>query len=506
VSSLGLSAHYSDRSLGLSKSGNGENYMTRLFRAPILLLAVLAAVLVPADAASASVVDNGVLDAWYSSGSVWAVDLSGDVVYFGGDFKAAKSPDGARKGRGNVAAISRQSGELLQAFDVETDGLVRAIESDGETVWIAGDFTTVNGQYRPYLAAVDARTGEIDSNFSAAPNKPVYAIDHAGGRLYVSGSFFRMNGSRMRRVASLDPVTGAPDYGFAAESDSIVRTVELSNNGSFLLVGGGFQNIGNQPRRALAMLDPNTGAALPSNFPADLSPVLGVATNDDDSQIFAAFGGSEGGPLFGWNNRVGAFDTATSANQWWHRADGDVQAIGFHDGYVYFGFHDSFSSDESLRMLRATTTGAIDYSWLPTIDSRRGVLAIDVNSDGLAAGGKFKNINGTFQKGLALWVSSSVTAPDVVNPDLVPPSTPTGLTVTRNNGNVVKLQWNDDSTDDRFVAGYRVYRNGELLKETGYGAHPDWNPLPGASAVYEVRALDSGGNESVSASVTVDVP
>lgn len=479
----------------------------RTIRIPILLIAVLAAILVPADVAIATDFQNDELDsAWYSSGSVWAVDLSGDVVYFGGDFKRAKNPAGGGTLRGNVAAISRQTGELLQAFDVETNGRVRAIESDGETVWIGGDFTSVNGQYHPYLVAVDARTGEIDPSFTAAPNKAVLAIDHAGGRLYVSGSFFRMNGSRMRRVASLDPATGQPDYGFAPESDSIVRTVELSNNGAFLVVGGGFQNIGGETRRALAMLDPNTGDALPSSFPSDLSPVLGVATSDDDSQIFAAFGGSEGGPLFGWNNRVGAFDVATSANQWWHRADGDVQAIGFHDGYVYFGFHDSFALDESLRMLRATTTGSIDYSWLPSIDSRRGVLALDVNSDGLVAGGKFKNINGSFRKGLAIWVTDAANAPNAVNPDLVAPSTPSGLTVTNNNGNVVKLAWNDDSTDDRFVAGYRVYRNGDLIKEVGAGAHNDWNPIPAANAVYEVRALDSGGNESVAASVTVAVP
>jgi len=71
----------------------------------------------------------------------------------------------------------------------------------------------------------------------------------------------------------------------------------------------------------------------------------------------------------------------------------------------------------------------------------------------------------------------------------------------------VNLAWTA-STDDVRVLGYRVYRNGTLLKSqpddaTTYG---DETASAGTTYTYQVSAFDAAGNESAKGSVTVTTP
>lgn len=93
---------------------------------------------------------------------------------------------------------------------------------------------------------------------------------------------------------------------------------------------------------------------------------------------------------------------------------------------------------------------------------------------------------------------ASATTP--ATPDTTAPMTPTGLTATVASGLRVELRWNA-STDSggSGLAGYRVYRDGALVGQTGLTAYSATGLTPGQSYCFAVSAVDGAGNESAPA-------
>ena len=85
--------------------------------------------------------------------------------------------------------------------------------------------------------------------------------------------------------------------------------------------------------------------------------------------------------------------------------------------------------------------------------------------------------------------------------DVIAPSAPSGLSLSKVNGNP-KLVWNP-STDNVGVAGYSIHRStdGSLGPEIAVAASTTWtdtNVLEGTQYWYEVKAHDAAGNTSAS--------
>ena len=77
-------------------------------------------------------------------------------------------------------------------------------------------------------------------------------------------------------------------------------------------------------------------------------------------------------------------------------AEGKAQAVKYYDGMVYFGFHDGYQGNTNLKLLAVNaTTGVVDSSFRPAIDSFSGKWAIEASSGGLVIGGAFTTVNGT---------------------------------------------------------------------------------------------------------------
>ena len=93
--------------------------------------------------------------------------------------------------------------------------------------------------------------------------------------------------------------------------------------------------------------------------------------------------------------------------------------------------------------------------------------------------------------------------------DTTPPTAPTGLTATAPSGAQVNLSWTA-STDNVGVTGYRIYRDGAFLANTGTTtSFTDATAAAGATYSYQVSAVDAAANESArsnSASVTTPSP
>lgn len=79
-------------------------------------------------------------------------------------------------------------------------------------------------------------------------------------------------------------------------------------------------------------------------------------------------------------------------------------------------------------------------------------------------------------------------------PDVVPPTKPSGLSYTATT-TTINLSW-QASTDNVKVAGYKIYRNGAVVGNSLSTSFLDKNLLPNTDYLYAVSAYDKAGNES----------
>jgi hypothetical protein len=327
------------------------------------------------------------LNGWGQDGIANSVDIQGNTVFVGGEFsEAVKGRQSAP--RANVMAVERTSGDLLP-FVADTNGVVRVVLSDGVSTYIGGDFTTVNGVQRPRLAKVNAVTGALDTSF--APGIPVSVTDLvlAGNKLYVVGSFGQVNGVQRGGGALLDKRTGALDPTFSPNAQSRVTTVAISPDGAHLYLG-----LAGQIGPYLLDVNPVTGGIQGPDFSL-INDYLRDVTVGPDGTVYVAAGGQM--------NSAIAIDPNTGRQRWRQRADGDVQAVKLSNGYLFFGFHDGFEGNTSLRILAADpATGDLDPDFAPLSGSYPGVLSIDADGTFLAVGGLFGRMGGRQVNGLSI--------------------------------------------------------------------------------------------------------
>jgi hypothetical protein len=130
----------------------------------------------------------------------------------------------------------------------ETDGEVQAFAQIGSTVYVGGNFTTVQKGpsatgadvvAQPYLAAFDAGTGAFIRSFKPVLDNQVKSLAALpNGKLAVGGEFTSVSGTPRKGLVVLDPGTGALDTGWTTDLVNRVSPGEVSVRG--LDVGGGY--------------------------------------------------------------------------------------------------------------------------------------------------------------------------------------------------------------------------------------------------------------------------
>ncbi len=357
----------------------------------LALIAVLVFTALPAGAAAISFTPTP-RDGWDTNGTVYATRIVGNTLYLGGSFTQVRSASGQVEPRANLAALSLDTGTLLP-FRANTDTPVRAIEGDGTTVWVGGSFSRVNGTYRRRIAALDATTGQVSPRYNVGVSSTVYAIEKGPSALYLGGGFGNAGNSGLPYLVKVDPATGAIDTGFAPRPNATVRALALS--GDRLIVGGDFTSISGTARSYVTAVSATDASVVGGDFtPTAIGKAFSVDVSPDGSVVYAGLGGA--------GNRVIAWNAQTGARLWRHVAMGDVQAIRLVGGKVYFGFHEGFGDDTTVRLLAVdTATGTLDPSFRPTMDSFWGVWTIDGTADALVAGGVFTTVGGVPTRGVA---------------------------------------------------------------------------------------------------------
>lgn len=356
---------------------------------------MLTAGLIPEPAQAAVSISSTPAASWRLNGRVYATLIVGNTVYVGGTFTTATSPTGQQVTRQRLAAFSMDTGALVTTWRADAGSTVRALATDGSALYVGGSFGRVAGQPRPYLAKVSLATGQLDPTFAPAPNNAVRALEAGGGALWVGGTFTSVNGVARNRIVRLDPSSGAVDPTFTASVGGVgVFGVRRSPVSGVVYLVGQFPTVNGVARAGVAAVNGTTGALVGPAFAQSVNPTFAVDVNDDGSMVFAG-GGTGANRAYGWR-------TATGQLAWARSADGDMQAIDHFDGEVYFGFHDGYGGNPTIKVRAVdAVTGALDADWIPSFNQFWGVFAIHVTDAGLVLGGDFTTVSGVSARGWA---------------------------------------------------------------------------------------------------------
>lgn len=196
-------------------------------------------------------------DATVANATVQALGQIGDTMYAGGLFRtvtnAARTTTYTRF---NMMAFSATTG-AMSSFSPNFNAKVWAIQPSGSSLYVGGDFTTVNGVARRSLVKIDAVTGAVDTAFNASfPYGNVTEVRMVNGRLLVGGSF-------PKKLVALNPATGA-DTGYInvaitgriASNSGATKVYKFAVNpaGTRLVGLGNFTSVGGQARKRGFML------------------------------------------------------------------------------------------------------------------------------------------------------------------------------------------------------------------------------------------------------------
>ena len=146
-------------------------------------------------------------------GQVFAIAVVGNKVVLGGDFTRAQNASGGPVlTRNRILAFDRTTGIIDTAFVPVVDNKVRTLApaADGQSVYVGGQFNSVNGSTSYKIARLNIANGQKVAGFNAGlVNALVYDLKVVGSRLFIAGQFTQVANQNRSLLAELDPTTGA---------------------------------------------------------------------------------------------------------------------------------------------------------------------------------------------------------------------------------------------------------------------------------------------------------
>jgi List-Bact-rpt repeat protein/cortical protein marker for cell polarity/PASTA domain-containing protein len=205
----------------------------------------------------------------------------GSIVYVGGTFSTVYEPlSGTNYPRHDLYAYDQDT-KLVTSFAPSFNGTVWGLahSPDGRYLYVAGDFSTVDGVAREGLAQFDLTTGGLTS-FDAQLDGQARTVDYVNGHLIVGGSFTAVNGVSRVGLASLDPATGALQASYlnaglsgtassAAGAGAVFHSA-VNSAGAQMAIAGNFTSAGGATHWRVILLDLGPTSATVSGWNAPI--------------------------------------------------------------------------------------------------------------------------------------------------------------------------------------------------------------------------------------------
>ena len=521
--------------------------------AGIVAVALTAAGLIAATGAAADTlpplpstpvtVASDALPAPQIDGVAWSQVVVGNTVYVAGKFTTAR-PAGAAAGtntvaRSNILAYDIETGVLNSSFAPNLNGQALAITAspDGSRLYVAGDFTSVNGVAYYRIAAFSTATGQVIPSFKPILGSQGRALTASNSTVYVGGTFRTVSGQPRDYLASINASNGAVNA-WAPNTDAVVDALALTTDGSKVVVGGRFTVLAGAAFRGLGAVDASTGASLPW---AANSIVRNAGTEASITSLRATPDAVYGtGYVFGdGGNLEGTFsaDPSTGAITWIEDCHGDTYSSFSLGDAVYVASHshycgaiggfpqtDPWTMHYGLAFSKAATGinngQSLGYwnfggtpsptllDWFPTLTpgtytgQGQAGWSVTGNSKYVVYGGEFTHVNGVAQQGLVRFAIASA-APNKEAPIVTTALVPTVASFTPGQ---VRLAWTTTWDHDNSMLTYKLVRDGQtatpIYTETKYSnfytlsrmGFVDTGLVPGSTHTYRLYVSDGYGN------------
>ena len=284
-----------------------------------------------------------------------------------------------------------------------TDGEVWATTYDETNgmLYVAGDFSSIGGEFIPCLARINTETGLVDTSFKpymscSVGDDYIDALTVYNKNLYVGGYFSSIGGENINSLARINTETGLIDTSFVYNIDGGIDTFIISDNNIYF--SGDFSSVDDNDIQNLARINIQTGILDSSFAPNPDSETSALVVFGDNLYVggyFSSIGGENINSLARINTETGLVDTSFATNP-----DISVNAFAISDNDLYVGGSFSSIGGEDINGLARinTETGLVDTSFVtnPSQINRLIILGND-----LYVGGSFSSIGGESIKHLA---------------------------------------------------------------------------------------------------------
>jgi hypothetical protein len=270
-----------------------------------------------------------------------SIKKNGNDLFIAGKFTSVNSQ--ARKlvakvnnTTGAVGSWIPQVPELLPFTDMSVVNEVYSIESYQNKLLVGGWFSDYLNSGKSYLMALDVNTGYIDTLF---PNSDsyVYTIStNTNNRIYVGGRFLSAGGITLRDLVQIDLATKRPTR-WRPSTDWKVLSLKVKD--SILYVGGNFESINEQPRYGLASFNisdrslTNWSPVFYHSASLTSDYVYNIEVSDDNLYVSGVFTQIDSQP----RSTIAAFDQLTGGLTSWspHFESGSIGSLNIHEDRLY---------------------------------------------------------------------------------------------------------------------------------------------------------------------------
>ncbi len=402
----------------------------------LVVVAMIASGLALLPAAPALALSNNPDTTWMTNGKVWGTAQYGNVLFIGGTFTQVRSAPVGTSGAtkiavNNLAAIDMTTGQGIASFhpDVAGSGLqtaqIHALAVAGNTLYVGGQFSSIDGSPHYNLGAIDLDTspltGTVDDSFTAEVGVPgasnenktfVYEILPGNDGLYIGGVFTKVDALGRSKAAKVTFGGAIVKTWKVLSVNGAIRDMAFSTDGQTIFIAGAFSKANKVAHQSIARVLTSTGKD-------DTWNVSGVIVDNGpthygmscwslaitQTRVFAGCGRGA--------NYAAAFrlDNGDTGNRTWSFGTvGNVQAIALtsdRQSLVIGGHFGTFLTQSVcsnkylknlgiLNNIYGTSTPSLDCSFLPQFKGPNpfgGVWEIQVTSTAIWAGGEFHDVN-----------------------------------------------------------------------------------------------------------------
>jgi len=333
-----------------------------------------------------------------------ALDDEGNL-YCGGVFT---SYNGTSLNR--IAKLNAVTGALDTNFTIGSgfsSTVYDIVVSDNQRIFVAGAFTSYNGQSLSYIAKLNTTDATLDATFSTSItiSSTVYGILPDGiDSIYLYGTFGNVNGDAAASMVKLNATTGAKDTVFDTSTGFSSSVLHASLYNGKIYAFGPFNNYknvnplvsaNNCVKLKLPDLTPDLNFTSTTLFSSKVRKMI----TDGNNSVYACgdffyYNGTYRPRLVKFNETTGDLDTTFVPAEFNNNIN-DLHLYGA-DGLFCGGGFVTYDSQTANRIIKlSATTGVKDSNFVSGSGFDGNVYAIISDSTDIYVGGYFTNYNGT---------------------------------------------------------------------------------------------------------------